>query len=79
MVLWRTHERPFLIPADLGRHDAWRVTEVKLDAEKQTIAVRLELPEGTAWACPECRSRMHVKERRRRRWRHLDSGQFKTV
>ena len=50
----------------LGDTTPWRVTEVKLDAEKQTIAVRLELPEGTSWACPECRSRMHVKERRRR-------------
>ena len=63
----------------LGDTTPWRVGEVKLDAEKQTIAVRLVLAEDTAWACPECRSRMHVKERRARRWRHLDSCQFKTM
>ena len=63
----------------LGDTTPWRVNEVKLDAEKQTIDIRLELPEGTAWACPECRRRMPVKERRTRRWRHLDSCQFKTA
>ena len=63
----------------LGDTTPWRVGEVKLDAEKLTIDVRLVLPEDAAWACPECRSRMHVKERRTRRWRHLDSCQFKTV
>ena len=63
----------------LGDTTPGRVNEVKLDAEKQTIDVRLELLEGTAWACPGCRSRMHVKERRTRRWRNLDSYQFKTI
>ena len=63
----------------LGDTTPWRVGEVKLDAEKLTIDVRLVLAEDAAWACPECRSRMHVKERRTRRWRHLDSCQFKTV
>ena len=63
----------------LGDTTPWRVNEVKLDAQKLTIDVRLVLPEDAAWACPECRSRMHVKERRTRRWRHLDSCQFKTV
>lgn len=30
----------------------WRVNEVKHDAEKQAVDVRLELPKGTAWALP---------------------------
>jgi len=63
----------------LGDTTPWRVNEVKMDAQKQTIDVGLALPEGTVWACPECRGRMHVKEHRTRRWRHLDSCQFKTV
>ena len=63
----------------LGDTTPWRVGEVKLDAEKLTIDVRFVLPEDAAWTCPECRGRMHVKDRRRRRWRHLDSCQFKTV
>jgi transposase len=55
------------------------VKDVLLDAEKQTIEVAMELKAGTIWACPECRNRMHVKDWRTRRWRHLDSCQFKTI
>ena len=36
-------------------------------------------PEETIWACPQCHARMHVKEWRTRRWRHLDTCQFKTI
>jgi transposase len=63
----------------LGDTTPWSVNEVQLDAEALTIEVRLVLKEGTIWACPECKSRMHIKEWRTRRWRHLDSCQFKTV
>lgn len=63
----------------LGDTTPWSVGEVRLDAEALTIEVRLVLKEGTLWACPECRRRMHIKEWRTRRWRHLDSCQFKTV
>ena len=35
----------------LGDTTPWRVNEVKLDAQKLTIDVRLVLPEDTAWAC----------------------------
>jgi len=31
------------------------------------------------WACPECQGRMHIHEYTERRWRHLDSCQFKTI
>jgi len=63
----------------LGDTTPWSVGEVRLDAEALTIEVRLVLKEGTLWACPECKRRMHIKEWRTRRWRHLDSCQFKTV
>jgi transposase len=63
----------------LGDTTPWSVGEVRLDAGALTIEVRLVLKEGTLWACPECRRRMHIKEWRTRRWRHLDSCQFKTV
>lgn len=63
----------------LGDTSPWRVNEVTLDAEKMTIEVRLTLPPDPVWACPACHQRMHVKQLRKRRWRHLDSCQFKTV
>ena len=63
----------------LGDTSPWSVSEVQLNADTLTIEVRLTLAPETLWACPECRSRMHVKEWRERRWRHMDSCQFKTV
>ena len=63
----------------LGETSPWFVSEVQLNADQLTIEVRLTLPPEALWACPECRSRMHVKAWRERRWRHMDSCQFKTV
>jgi transposase len=62
----------------LGDTSPWKVASVSLDVEKLCVDVRLELDSNAIWACPECRRRMHVKQRRTRRWRHLDSCQFKT-
>ena len=33
----------------------------------------------TLWGCPQCGQRMHKHDSERRRWRHLDSCQFKTI
>lgn len=63
----------------LGETSPWSVSEVELNAEQLTIVVRLALAPGAIWGCPECHSRMHVKEWRVRRWRHMDSCQFKTI
>ena len=63
----------------LGDTKPWVVSEVNMDVPNQTIEVGLTLPPDAIWACPTCKSRMHIKEWRERRWRHLDSCQFKTV
>jgi transposase len=63
----------------LGDTSPWVVAEVRLDVEHLINEVRLTLPPDTIWGCPKCHGRMHVKEWRTRRWRHLDSCQFKTI
>jgi transposase len=63
----------------LGDTKPWVVREVNMDVPNQTIEVCLSLPPDAVLACPACKSRMHIKEWRERRWRHLDSCQFKTV
>lgn len=63
----------------LGNTDPWTVNEVRLDVERLVNEVRLKVKPDAVWACPQCRSRMHIKEWRMRRWRHLDSCQFKTI
>ncbi len=63
----------------LGDTDPWVVSDVHLDVEHLVNELKLAVKPGTVWACPQCRSRMHIKEWRTRRWRHLDSCQFKTI
>jgi len=63
----------------LGDTSPWSVAEVRLDVERLVNEVRLTLPPEAIWGCPQCHNRMHVKEWRTRRWRHLDSCQFKTI
>jgi transposase len=63
----------------LGATDPWEVSEVRLDIDRLVNELRLTVKPDTIWACPACRNRMHIKEWRTRRWRHLDSCQFQTI
>ena len=64
----------------LGLKSPWSVREVRLNQEQQEIEVYIEHPRGTKFCCPECQTELpchdHADERR---WRHLDSCQFKTI
>ncbi len=62
----------------LGLVRPWRVASVTLKAEERSIEVEVVCDEQT-WACPECGKRAHLHDRERRKWRHLDSCQFKTI
>jgi transposase len=80
-------ERTFCIVRDkdlyktiLGVEDPWIITDVTMDAEDETITVRVELKTGATLPCPTCgRSGCGIKDRRERTWRHLDTCQFKTL
>jgi transposase len=62
----------------LGLVEPWRVKGVRLRREASEVEVQVECVEQV-WACPDCSRRMHIHEREERRWRHLDSCQFKTI
>lgn len=63
----------------LGLQRPWRVRGVKLDPERETVEVRVGLKAGARLRCPVCGKRCGVKDRRERRWRHLDTCQYQTV
>ncbi|MEQ8848704.1 transposase family protein [Botrimarina sp.] len=64
----------------LGLDSPWSVSGVELDAGAGESRVRVEHPRGARFVCPECGRELachdHAAERR---WRHLDSCQYKTV
>lgn len=62
----------------LGDTTPWSVAEVRLDAKTREIEIEMALSDRELWGCPACSRRMHRHDTERRRWRHLDSCQFKT-
>jgi transposase len=62
----------------LGLTEPWYVAGVRLDLQAQEVEVSVAVREQ-AWGCPQCACRMHVHQWETRRWRHLDSCQFKTL
>lgn len=64
----------------LGVTAPWNITDVQMDTKGETITVRVELAPGVRLACPECgREGCPIKDRRERKWRHLDTCQYKTL
>jgi transposase len=62
----------------LGLDKPWEVESVTLDKDNLEVLVKVRCKQ-TVWACPETRERVHVHGWNTRRWRHLDTCQFKTI
>jgi transposase len=62
----------------LGLAEPWQVESVSLKPKEREIQVRVVFAE-TLWGCPQCQERMQIHDYEERRWRHLDSCQFKTI
>ncbi len=64
----------------LGLVSPWKVVDVDLNMEEQEIVVQVKHPAGTKFCCPECDRELGCYDHAgSRRWRHLDSCQFKTM
>ena len=62
----------------LGIAAPWHVHEVELRLDEGEVVVRLT-PEATAWHCPHCGTAAPGYDTRARRWRHLDTCQYRTI
>jgi transposase len=65
----------------LGLTPPWRVTVVDVhpDPKLREITIRVEYPRGELLQCPECEQVCPGYDRKVRRWRHLNTMQFKTI
>jgi transposase len=66
-----------LYQAVLGLRAPWAVVNVELDVKRQQVTVTVEAGLGPH-PCPECQETVPGYDRKRRRWRHLDTCQFTT-
>ncbi len=65
----------------LGLTSPWKVTSVDVhpDPKLREITVRVEYPRGELLQCPECEQVCSGYDHKTRRWRHLNTMQFKTL
>lgn len=62
----------------LGLSPEWKVMRVALKPKERTVEVEVQC-QASLWGCPLCQQRMQILSYEERRWRHLDSCQFKTI
>lgn len=63
----------------LGLKAPWEITDVELQQPPGEVHIRVALPEGTLWVCPQCGAAAPIHDHQERRWRHLDTCQFPTI
>lgn len=63
----------------LGLVEPWCVERVDLDHKKEEVVIRVGLRGDRGLRCPECEATMPGYDTRPRRWRHLDTCQYKTM
>ena len=63
----------------LGLTAPWRVVDVELDNRGEEVRVRAEHDPDAALCCSECGRASPGYDTRRRRWRHLDTCQYRTI
>lgn len=63
----------------LGIEEPWTVKDVELDREQGEVRVELAHRAGERLRCPECGTPCAGYDARARRWRHLDTCQYRTI
>ena len=63
----------------LGLKAPWQVATVNVDSAAGDVTVKVAAAAGTVWTCPKCGKPAPGYDHRMRRWRHLDTCQFRTI
>lgn len=63
----------------LGISSPWQVTDVELATSQNRVTVKIDIAPGTSLACPHCGKTAPGYDKRRKRWRHLDTCQYQTI
>jgi transposase len=63
----------------LGIRHPWKVVDVTTDPKKQEVTIFVERAGDAVFHCLVCGAERPRYDSRRRRWRHLDTCQYKTI
>lgn len=56
----------------------WQISHITTDKESGEVSLHVSCTDESKLRCPDCDQVSPVYDRRPRRWRHLDTGQFST-
>jgi transposase len=68
-----------LYTAVLRIAEPWFISKVELSASEEEVEVFVEARGRSRMPCPECGAESGVHDRRERRWRHLDTCEYRTT
>ena len=63
----------------IGLRSPWEVTEIELSHRDEEVRIHAALRAGSPLRCPECDTVCPGYDTRERRWRHLDTMQYRTL
>ena len=63
----------------LGLQHPWSVREVALNLDQGEVIIHVHHDPLVPLICPECSSVVPGYDTRKRRWRHLDTCQYRTI
>lgn len=63
----------------LGLSDPWTVAHVELDSANEQVEVHVEATQVQRLPCPKCGALCSRYDHKQRRWRHLDTCQYRTI
>ncbi|MEQ1902510.1 MAG: transposase, partial [Devosia sp.] len=62
-----------------GLKALWEIVDVTMVRDLGEVRVRVALPAKTRWVYPDCLKPAPMHDHQERRWRHLDTCQYRTV
>lgn len=63
----------------LGIRSPWSISGIKVNLKELSVLISVSYDESIPTACPVCNGHASIYDHQKRRWRHLDTMQFKTI
>jgi len=63
----------------LGVKSPWMIRGVQLDLKQRTVTISVSYDKSVPVACPVCGGQAAIYDHQKRRWRHLDTCQLRTI
>jgi transposase len=63
----------------LGIQPPWKISDIQISLKDRAVTIKVAYDEAVPVACTVCGGQATIYDHQKRRWRHLDTMQFKTI